>query len=142
MRNDFWLISRLDVIWSKYFSDVSQTNKVFIKFGRFARLRLGSIKLDKKTESSTITITGMFKDSTIPMAVVDCTIAHELTHYTHGFSSSRHRLFRYPHEGGVVKREMMERGMEKLFEAYQQWMKEYRKDLMARSQRKRKYGLF
>lgn len=139
MRNDIWLLHRLDVIWTKYFSDVSQNNeqsssanKVFIKFGRFARLRLGSIKLDRKTQSSIITITGMFKDPKIPMAVIDCTIGHEMVHYTHGFSSSRRRLFRYPHEGGVVKKEMMERKMGHLFEAYKEWMQEYRKN----------YGLF
>lgn len=142
MRNDIWLLHRLDVIWSKYFSDVAQINKVFIKFGRFARLRLGSIKLDKKTQSSVITITGMFKNSQIPMAVIDCTIGHELVHYTHGFSSSRRRLFRYPHEGGVVKKEMMERGMGHLFASYKEWMKEYRHELMEKSRRKRKYGLF
>lgn len=141
MRNDIWLLHRLDVIWSKYFSDVSQENKVFIKFGRFARLRLGSIKLDKKTNGSQITITGMFKDPKIPMAVIDCTIGHELVHYTHGFSSSRRRLFRYPHEGGVVKREMMEREMGHLFEAYKEWMKGYRLELMTK-RRRRKYGLF
>lgn len=142
MRNDIWLLHRLDVIWTKYFSDVSQNNKVFIKFGRFARLRLGSIKLDRKTQASLITITGMFKDPKIPMAVIDCTIGHELVHYTHGFSSSRRRLFRYPHEGGVVKKEMIERKMGHLFEAYKVWMKEYREDLIANSRRRRKYGLF
>ena len=126
MRNDIWLLHRLDIIWSKYFNDVPQNNKVFIKFGRFAKLRLGSIKLDPKTKSSFITITGMFKNLKIPQAVVDCTIGHELTHYSHGFSSPHARMHKYPHEGGVVKREMEARGMGHLLKAYREWTKKYR----------------
>lgn len=126
MRNDIWLISRLDYLWSKYFDDVPQKNKVFIKFGRFAKLRLGSITYDKKLGHSTITITGMFKNPQIPQTIVDCTIAHELTHYSHGFSSPHRRMHKYPHEGGVVKREMEARGMGHLLKAYRNWIKKYR----------------
>ncbi|MBI4036677.1 hypothetical protein HY386_02265 [Candidatus Daviesbacteria bacterium] len=132
MRDNSWLLSRLDQLWSKYFADVMQTNKVFVKFGRFARLRLGSIKYDKKTGHSYMTITAMFKDEKIPAEVVDHTIAHELVHYTHGFSSPHRQLHRYPHEGGVVRKEMEARGMGELFKAYQAWIKEYRKQLLVR----------
>lgn len=125
-RDDRWLLSRLDLIWPKYFADVPQKNKVFIKFGRFAKLRLGSIRLDPKVKSSFITITGMFKNPQIPQNVVDCTIAHELTHYSHGFSSPHVRLHKYPHEGGVVKKEMEARGMGYLLKAYRDWIKKYR----------------
>lgn len=128
-RTNQWLLSRLDYIWTKYFSDVPQTSKVFIKFGRFARYRLGSIRLIKKTGASLITITAMFKSSAIPKEVVDHTIGHELVHYTHGFSSSHPRLHRYPHAGGVVKREMSQRGMEHLYDAYKKWIKYYRQHL-------------
>lgn len=129
-RDNIWLLSRLDHIWSKYFSDIPQTNKVFIKFGRNAKFRLGSIKLDRHTKASYITITSMFKDVEIPAEVVDHTIGHELTHYAHGFSSTHPRLHKHPHAGGVVKREMTERGMEHFYNAYKQWIKEYRKKLM------------
>lgn len=129
-RNDNWLLSRLDFIWTKCFSDVPQTNKVFIRFGRYSKYRLGSILLDKKTKSSQITITSMFKDLKIPSEVVDHTIGHELIHYTHGFSSVQPRLHRYPHAGGVVKREMEARGMGHLHQAYKNWIKEYRKKLL------------
>lgn len=128
-RDNSWLLSRLDFIWTKYFADIPQTNKVFIKFGRFAKYRLGSIRLSKKTKASFITITSMFKDPKIPQEVVDHTIGHELVHYTHGFSSPSPRLHRYPHAGGVVRLEMKERGMERLYKAYKTWMKEYRKQL-------------
>ncbi|OGE27587.1 hypothetical protein A2867_03705 [Candidatus Daviesbacteria bacterium RIFCSPHIGHO2_01_FULL_40_11] len=128
-RDNNWLLSRLDFIWTKYFSDIPQTNKVFISFGRFAKYRLGSIRLNKKTKDSFITITSMFKDPKIPPEVVDHTIGHELVHYTHGFSSIHPRLHKYPHAGGVVRKEMTERGMDYLYRAYKDWMKQYRRTL-------------
>lgn len=129
-RNDQWLLARLDFIWSKYFADMPQTNKVYINFGRFAKYRLGSIRLNRHTKASYITITSMFKDLNIPAEVVDHTIGHELVHYAHGFSSTHPRLHRYPHAGGVVRLEMRERGMEYLYDAYKEWVKKYRKQLM------------
>lgn len=125
-RDNNWLLSRLDLIWSKYFSDVSQVNPIFIKFGRYSKYRLGSIKLNRKTNRSYITITAMFKKLDIPVEVVDHTIGHELTHYAHGFSSKRARLHKYPHAGGVVQREMEKRGMGYLTKAYKKWIKLYR----------------
>lgn len=125
-RDNQWLLSRLDFIWSKYFDDIPQKNRVYIRFGRFAKYRLGSIKLDRKTKETFVTITAMFKASSIPQAVVDHTIGHELVHYAHGFSSVHPRLHRYPHAGGVVKIEMSQRGMEHLYESYKKWMKYYR----------------
>ena len=126
MRDDHWLLSRLDCVWLNYFPELTQTNKLFIRFGRYARLRLGSIRLDKKSGASFIIITGMFKDKKIPTEVVDHTIAHELSHYAHGFSSTHPRLHRYPHEGGIVRREMVSRRMDKLVTAYKKWVREYR----------------
>lgn len=129
MRDNQWLLSRLNSIWDNYFTDVAQENPVVIRFGRYSKFRLGSIRQNLKTKFSLITITGMFKDESIPTAVVDHTIAHELTHYTHGFSSSKRRLHKYPHAGGVVRREMKDRGMENLNDAYREWVKQYRKKL-------------
>lgn len=129
MRDDTWLLSRLDYIWSKHFSDISQPNRVFINFGRFARLRFGSIKLDRRVGYTYITISGMFRQENIPIEVVDHTIAHELCHYAHGFSSPHARLHRYPHEGGVIKKEMERRGMIYLYNAYRKWIRGYREEL-------------
>ena len=131
-RDDKWLLSRLDYLWDKYFADILKTTAVFIRFGRFAKYRLGSIRLNRKTKVSYITITSMFKDLKIPEQVVDHTIGHELVHYTHGFSSAQPRLHRYPHAGGVVKKEMVERGMGYLHLSYRSWIKEYRKSLRKR----------
>ncbi len=128
-RDDAWLLSRLDNLWETYFQNVAQVNPVFIRFGRYSKYRLGSIRLDRHTKYSYITITGMFKDPSIPAEVVDHTIGHELCHYAHGFSSPKPRLHRYPHHGGVIKKEMESRGMHKLVKAYAVWLKEYRKSL-------------
>lgn len=129
LRDNNWLLFRLDHLWTEYFSDVPQTNQVFIKFGRFAKFRLGSIRLNKKTKSSIITITGMFKDQKVPAEVIDHTVAHELIHYAHGFSSKHPKLHRYPHAGGVVRKEMVERGMGYLYDAYKKWVRQYRQFL-------------
>lgn len=128
-RDDAWLLSRLDYLWQSYFPDVDQINPVFIKFGRYSRFRLGSIRLDYTSKKSFITITGMFKDPTIPVEVVDHTIAHEMCHYAHGFSSPRPRLHKYPHHGGVIKKELESRNLHKLVKAYAKWLREYRKTL-------------
>ncbi len=128
-RDDAWLLSRLDHLWTNYFADVKQVNPVFIKFGRYSRFRLGSIKLDKRTKHSYVTITAMFKDPDIPVEVVDHTIAHELSHYTHGFSAPKLRLHKYPHHGGIIKKEMESRGLYHLVRAYSLWLKHYRKEL-------------
>lgn len=128
-RDNRWLLFRLDFIWSEYFSDINQTNPLFIRFGRYSKYRLGSIRLDRKTDKSYIIITGMFKNLNIPQEVIDHTIAHELVHYAHGFSSKRTRLHRYPHAGGIVNKEMSIRGMGHLNRSYKAWVKKYRQQL-------------
>lgn len=131
-RDNSWLLSRLDYLWSKHFPDISQTNPVFIRFGKYSKYRLGSIKLQRRSDKSFITITGMFKKDSIPSEVVDHTIAHELVHYAHGFSSRRARLHKYPHAGRIVNKEMKNRGMAYLLDAYHAWVKDYRQQLMSR----------
>ena len=126
IRDDQWLSQRLQFLWTSYFKDVKELNPIIIKFGRNSRLRLGSIRFDRRTKTSHIRITSIFKNPKIPQSVVDHTIAHELIHYAHGFSSSRIRLHKYPHAGGVVRNEMRERGMEYLYLSYKQWIKQFR----------------
>ncbi len=129
LKDDNWLLSRLDYLWSNHFSEVVQVNPVFIKFGRFSRFRLGSIRYDRRSKKSFITITSMFKDPGVPIEVVDHTIAHELCHYTHGFSSPNPRLHKYPHHGGVIKQELTSRGLASQVKAYSLWLKQYRRQL-------------
>lgn len=130
LRDNKWLLSRLDYVWSNYFPNIKQTNRVFIRFGRYSRFRLGSIRLEKKTSNSIITLTGMFKNHNVPLEVVDHTIAHELCHYAHGFSSPRPRLHKYPHHGRIIGKELEARGLGYLVKAYKEWIKNYRKQLM------------
>lgn len=129
MRDDKWLLSRLDYLWSEFFQDIPQINPVFIKFGRFSKFRFGSIKMESGSDKTYITITSMFKNTRVPQEIVDHTIAHELCHYTHGFSSPHRRLHQFPHEGGIIRKEMQSRGLIHLFIAYKKWAKNYRLEL-------------
>jgi hypothetical protein len=129
VRDDSWLLSRLDYLWSNHFLDVAQKNKVFIKFGRVSKYRFGSIRLHPKKKDSLILINGMFQEQTVPTEVVDHTIAHELVHYTHGFSSPLSKAHSYPHRGGVIEKELNNRGLSHLTKIYEAWLKEYKKTL-------------
>lgn len=142
MRDNGWLASKLEDLLKNYFSDVKVTNPIEVRFGREAKFRFGSIKLLKprgfrvilgksKPQNSVITITRMFASEEVPADVVIYTIAHELCHYAHGFSSSNKRLFRHPHHGGVVNKEITDRGGKHLITAYKYWIKEYKKKILA-----------
>ena len=141
MRDQAWLQEQLEFLLSKYFANVLLTNPVEIRWGREAKYRFGSIRLitpkrgflnlsKKEPEKSIITVTSMFRDEQVPVGVVYYTIAHELCHYAHGFSSTNKRLFRHPHHGGVINRELTERGAEMLIPIFKRWLKEYRKAIM------------
>lgn len=151
MRDNKWLEEQLNYIFEKYFSDVGKTNPIEVKFGREAKYRFGSIKLlkpkglrgfgglrrlrgsigTKNPQKSIITITSMFAKEDVPEEVVRYTIAHELTHYAHGFSSSNKRLFKHPHHGGIVNKELTQRGARTLIYSFKQWLKIYRKQILS-----------
>lgn len=149
MRDNEWLKKELDYLMKKYFLGVPLSNPIEIKFGREAKYRFGSIRLVKprglrvflgfrskakikenQPEKSLITITAMFKNERVPVGVVDYTIAHELCHFAHGFSSTNKKLFRYPHHGGVINKELAERGAAELIPVFKRWLKEYRKGIL------------
>lgn len=145
-RTNKWLIDRLYYIWEEYFSDVPRKNLVLIKFGRSSRAQLGSIKWangktrikglmknrdlqefykaqdDKRI--TVITVTQKFKNLEIPEYVVDATIAHELCHYTHGFSSPLKQLYKHPHKGGIIRKELEGRGFGERHKKAKKWLKE------------------
>lgn len=129
IRDDIWLLSRLNHLWNTYFDDVNQVNRVFIRFGRYSKYRLGSIRMERRSKNTFITITGMFKNPNIPAEVADHTIAHELCHYTHGFSSPKPRVHKHPHHGGVIKKELQARQLHHLLKIYDKWLDEYRETL-------------
>ncbi|MEI7792347.1 MAG: hypothetical protein WCI57_02590 [Candidatus Berkelbacteria bacterium] len=112
-RDDIWLTNKLEEIWTSSFSDVPRENTVKIRFGQFSRRRLGSIKQDSpidKLSCTRITITGYFKDESIPEHIITSTIAHELCHYAHGFGSPLPKVASHPHRGRLVDRELTRRG--------------------------------
>lgn len=127
MRDDKWLFLILDQVWDKYFPDIPQDNDVKIVWGRRARGRLGSIKQGKETRKghpeTIITINSLFRDPKIPKYAVTGTIAHELSHYAHGFHSPIEQKYQTPHAGGVVRKELKERGLEKIYRAQKIWLK-------------------
>lgn len=124
-RDNKWLRERLKQIWNRYFHDVPPANNIIIKFGRPARTRLGSIKFGRRKidPNTIITLTGFFRDHEIPEFVIDATVAHELVHYAHGFHSPHPQLYRHPHHGGVVRRELIDRGLEDVLELSRKWLK-------------------
>ena len=125
-RDHRWLKKRLATIWQRYFPDVAIANNVLVRFGRPTRTRLGSIKFGRRKEdpNTIITINGFFTDPEIPDFVVDGVLAHELTHYAHGFCSPHEQNHRYPHQGGVVRRELVDRGLKDLLQLEKRWVKE------------------
>lgn len=144
MRDAAWLKNELDTVFKKYFQDVPVTNPIEIRFGREAKYRFGSIKLlkprgvkflrslkNRQPAKSVITITSMFANENVPEEVVQYTIGHELCHYAHGFSSTNKRLFKYPHHGGIVNKELARRGAEHLSHTFKKWLKSYRKQILS-----------
>jgi len=138
MRDNKWLAQRLKAVWEKYFPDVRQGNDVIVRFGKKSRRTLGSIRLQHENPSilyilsrrvlgvkpkTIIVLNGHFKKKQIPEYVVDATIAHELSHYAHGFASPHKQKFRYPHKHGVVRSEMQNRGLSELFKKQKTWTK-------------------
>ena len=145
-RTDKWLAKRMYDIWEDHFADIPRKNFVLIKFGRSASRQLGSIKwANKKTriksfikkksvetslkaqdvkKVTVITITRKFQDLSIPDYVVDATIAHELVHYAHGFSSPLKQSYRHPHQGGLIRNELEGRGIGKLHQKAKIWIRE------------------
>jgi len=148
MRDHNWLVDQLNYLLNAYFGDVKISNPIEIKFGREAKYRFGSIKLYKprgtkglrglgrligsvaKPTKSIITITSMFASESVPVHVVRYTICHELCHYAHGFSSANKRLFKHPHHGGIVNKELTTRGAQNLIFEFKKWLKEYRKKIL------------
>ena len=109
MRDNDWLIERLDQIWECLFPDLEKKNLVNIQFKGKWKNKFGHIKR-KKDKSTEIAINGILKDPQIPECLIDITIAHELVHYMHGFNSPHPQIYKHPHAGGIVTKELKKRG--------------------------------
>ena len=124
MRDNRSLVKMTRILWRKYFSNIPIKNNILVFFSRHNKRVLGSIKYDRQKRTTSIRLNGYFQDETIPLYVVIATLAHEMAHYAHGFSSPRRRLYRYPHEGGIVRRELLQRNLGILEKASRKWLKE------------------
>jgi len=144
MRDRKYLENLMYDLWEEYFSDIPRKNLVLIKFGKYSKRQLGSIKLaneytkiksllkkniedydvqdDKRV--TVITMTKYFQNDIIPEYVVKATIAHELCHYAHGFSSPLEKQFDKPHQGNVINRELAKRGLLDEQKLADQWLKD------------------
>lgn len=131
MRDDKFLEEMLYELWENHFCDVPRQNLVVIKFGKYSKRQLGSIKLAregtkikglmKKREDelhaqdiqsvTVITITRYFQHDIVPEFIIRSTIAHELCHYTHGFHSPLQKQFDHPHQGNVINKELAKRDL-------------------------------
>ncbi len=144
MRDNKYLENLLYDLWDNHFCDVPRKNLVIIKFGKYSKRQLGSIKLanrytkikglmkqrkeelevqDEKSVT-VITITRYFQNEIVPEFVIRATIAHELCHYTHGFQSPLEKRFDHPHRGNVIKKELAKRDLLEQEKEAEKWLKE------------------
>ena len=112
MRDDEFLKKRLDAIWVLLFDDIPKLNNVVIKFKGKSKNKFGHIKkIGKDTE---IVVNELFRFDDVPEYMIDVTIAHEMSHYAHGFNSPLEKKYKHPHKGGVVTKELKSRGFDKM----------------------------
>ncbi|MEI7578502.1 MAG: SprT-like domain-containing protein [bacterium] len=135
-RDNHWLTEIMFELWENHFVDIPRKNHVVIKFGKRAKRQLGCIKwaedpVKRKVAThvaddqriSQINITRYFEDDNIPEEVVIATIAHEMCHYAHGFNSPLQQQFNHPHKGGIIRKELIKRGLGEYYRISRKWLK-------------------
>jgi hypothetical protein len=135
VRDNAWLSEQLDHIWSTWFSDVAPITPVSIRFVRPWKTRLAVIYLSDNETRSFIGVNRYLRDSRVPYPICLVTIAHELTHYAHGFGSHHRRRYRHPHRGNVVQRELRKRGLGAELRFYTDWTNDVWYDILPDLQR-------
>src|SRR5258708_10128558 len=100
----------LEDVWQAYFADVPRVNQVDIAYCQPWKRRLGLIRLSLDNVTSFIGVNALLQLAEAPEYILTTTIAHELTHYAHGFGSLLPRLYKHPHANNVVKQELERRG--------------------------------
>ena len=144
MRDNKYLEKLLYDLWETSFCDIPRLNAVVIKYGKYSRRQLGSIKIvkDKNVISryvkrfdidqdnledysiSVITVTRYFSQLDIPEFVIKSTIAHELCHYAHGFNSPLEKKHSHPHRGNIIKKEFDKRDLLDIYLQSKEWLKQ------------------
>jgi hypothetical protein len=115
-------VAYLAMIWQKYFADIPRVNTVEIAYCQPWKRRLGLIRLSLDNERSFIGLNALLQLSEVPEEVLVTTIAHELTHYAHGFGSPLPRLFEHPHANNVVQNELTQRGLGEVMQQCDDWI--------------------
>ena len=121
MRDDEFLKERLESIWKFLFPDLERKNNVHIKFRGKSRSKFGHIRKLRNGDSE-IVINQFFNDGRVPEYIIDLTIAHELVHYMHGFNSPLPRVYKHPHKGGIVNKELKRRGFDNMLKLEKIWI--------------------
>jgi hypothetical protein len=122
IRDDWWLAQMLDRIWTQHFADTPRINVVSVTFGGVWKTRLGLITMTEDQTATFIEINRLLRLIEVPDVVAKITVAHELVHYAHGFGSPLPRRYKHPHRGGIVKRELLRRGMAADYDKYDAWV--------------------
>ena len=122
MRDNQWLNERLGKMWTLLFEDVKKENQVLAKFKGKWKNKFGHIKM-LRDKTSEISVNSLLKHEVIPEYIIDITLAHELVHYSHGFNSPLKRLYRHPHKGGIVNKELKKRGFGNMLKVEKDFVK-------------------
>jgi hypothetical protein len=124
IRDDRWLRHSLEWVWNRFFGDTPRVNRVGVNYGAAWKTRLGLITLSEDQSTSYIQVNSLLRIREVPDYITHITIAHELVHYAHGFGSPLPRRYKHPHRGGVVKRELLRRGLAAEYARYDEWVYE------------------
>lgn len=146
MRNDEWLAERLNQIWGLLFPDTERQNNVIIRFKGRWKNKFGHIKRLKNKDTE-IAVNSLFRNERVPEFIIDTTIAHELIHYSHGFQSPLPKRYKHPHAGGIVRRDLLNRGFGHLIKrerefVKREWPKVFKELCPDKSVRKRSFFSF
>ena len=125
VRDARWLSDEVDAIWQRYFADVPRVNDVDAAFRRPWMRRLGVISLSEDERTTRIGINSLLAHRDAPYCLTLITVAHELVHYGHGFGSPLPRRYAHPHRGGIVPRELCERGLTAELDEYGRWIQQH-----------------
>lgn len=123
MRNEEWLAEFMHSLWEKNFPDVKRKNNIIVRWKGRWKNKFGHIKRLKNKDTE-IGINSWFKDKRVPEYIIELTLAHEIVHYMHGFQSPHPKLFRHPHQGGVVDKELKKRGYSVMLKEEKKWFKD------------------
>lgn len=144
MRDNKYLEKLLYDIWETSFCDIPRLNAVVIKYGKYSKRQLGSIKMIKdevilnryikrfniekenleEYSVSIITLTKYFSQPYVPEFVIKATIVHELCHYAHGFNSPLKKIYDHPHKGNIIRKEFNKRDLSDMYVESKNWLKQ------------------